>query len=173
MPHPVLAFVIYALVSLGVLWRSAPPDVFRRRKALVAAGLLAMLLPLGQAWQHPRALYPFVDWTMYAAPVPTGHKEYVAVDEHGRTFLYPFHLLAFSSPWAVMARFDDVIVRCGCTSGDALVDRALLTLADIHEDETGTAIVRLEAYDDWAAGPDNRRLAYVWTRLHRAGQSGR
>jgi hypothetical protein len=172
MPHPVVAFGIYALLTLGVMWRTAPRDLLGRRKALIVAGLLLVLFPLGQAWQNPRALYPFVDWTMYASPAPAEHKEYVAVDDRGRTFLYPFATLSFSSPWAVMARFDDLIARCACAAGDPLVDRAFQALADIHEDETGAAIIRLAAYDNWtAAGHEGRRLAYVWTRPTRAGPS--
>jgi hypothetical protein len=172
MPHPVAAFAIYLLLTLGVVRLTAPPDLPGHRKALIVAGLLLVLLPLGQAWQNPRALYPFVDWTMYASPVPAGHMEYVAVDDRGRTFLYPFATLAVSSPWALMARFDDLVVRCACTAGDPLVDRALRALADIHEAETGVAVVRIEAYEGWtAADREGRRLAYVWTRSARGAPS--
>jgi hypothetical protein len=162
MPDPLAAFVIYGLLTLAALWFTAPDGLAGRPRALLLAGLLLVLLPLGQACQNARLLYPFVQWNMYAAPVPPDHLEYVAVDDTGRAFLYPFRLVAFSSPWALMARFDGLIDRCECTAGDRRVDRALQALADIHRAKTGTAIVRLEAYEQWAAGPAARALAYVW-----------
>jgi hypothetical protein len=157
MPDPLAAFVIYGLLTL-----TAPDGLAGRPRALLLAGLLLVLLPLGQACQNARLLYPFVQWNMYAAPVPPDHLEYVAVDDRGRAFLYPFRLVAFSSPWAFMARLDGLIAGCECRAGHPVADRALEALAALHEAKTGTAIVRLEAYAQWTAGPAARELAYVW-----------
>ena len=162
MPHPAGAFLIYLLLTLVVVRVTAPAGLARRRATLLLTGFLAVLLPLGQAAENPRVLYPFVSWNMYAAPVPPEHLEYVAVDDRGRAFLYPFRLVAFSSPWAFMARLDEVIDRCACRGGAPLADRALEALARLHEAKTGRAIVRVEAYARWTAGPAGRELTYVW-----------
>lgn len=171
---PAATFALGAALTVVLCRRTAPPELFRRRPTLIAAGLLAILLPLGQAAQNPHALYPFVHWTMYSSADRSDHKEYVAEDEHGRRFLYPFASLAFSSPWAVMARLDDLIARCSCAAGDPLVDRALASLADLHSARTGVGIVRIQAYDRWAEDhAAERHAAYTWTQPGDGGPARR
>jgi hypothetical protein len=163
MRHPALLHLIYLAVTVAIVALAAPPRVLDRRISLAAVATLVLLLPLGQVLNDQRRSYPFVSWTMYSTAMPASYRDYVIVDDEERESRYPFHLIAFSSPWAFMARLDRAIGRCRCAQGDPLVDATLAGLARIYERRIGHRVAEFRVYDvavsPAAAAP---RLLYVW-----------
>lgn len=158
---------LYLLVTLVVLAFALPADLHAvRGKGLVVAAVM-LVLPLGQARQD-HLLYPADHWGMYTSPdVPLTFQEYVVGTVAGASYHYPFVQVAFSSPRTFMARLSQLITRCRCKEGDALLDAIFEALVSIHRDRSGAAVARLTVYDnEWSSA--RRTIRYRW-QPHTAG----
>ena len=93
------------------------------------------------------------------------YRAYIVRTSDGQEFHYPFSLIAFSSPWALMARLDQLRLRCGCTHGDAILDRTFGVLADILSRDSGVHVLTIHVTDlsTRAAAPIGG-VVYRWER---------
>jgi hypothetical protein len=159
----VLTAGLFAVTGYHYLIGGMPSVV--RRLALV----LIALLPLGQACRQDRLTYPLQHWGMYSGgALPERIPTYFASDDLGAEFHYPFRNIAFSSPRAFMARFQQLIDACHCDSKDPVVDAFVLALADLHQGRTGRRVLHFWVDEVTVSTSTTKRgqtiRRYQWSR---------
>jgi len=100
-------FLIYFLVTVGIVLLSGRRHLARDKRLATVVWALVILLPAGQAMRRSRATYPFIRWGMYASTTPPqSYQEYLIRDDGDSVYHYAFGHIAFSSPRSFMLRLD-------------------------------------------------------------------
>jgi hypothetical protein len=160
-------FFCYLLLALGIVVLSGRRYLARDRRMAGFVGLLIVLLAAGHVRNGSRLTYPFVKWGMYGqAEAPKVYHEYLIRDGDGPMRHYPFRHIAPISPRSFMLRLHQLVVACGCTGDDALVDATIRALADMHREHTGLAVTQFDVVDvqriPGSLEPGPRTVQYTW-----------